>query len=75
MTARFTPGKPRVIKRGGVWQVFIPQVVFGSDASGTYHGPFGTWDIARTAALAIAGAVLHNVHAMNAGAIQIGMVN
>jgi hypothetical protein len=75
MATRLTPGKPRVIKRGGIWQVFVPQVVFGDEASGTYHGPFATWGIAFGAARAIAGAVLLNVQDSNSGAIQIGRVN
>jgi hypothetical protein len=69
------PGKPKVRKVNGVWQVFIPNEVFGQHASGTYHGPCVTWSAAVMMAVGIASAVLRNVRSVNTGAMQIGSVN
>ncbi len=65
MTTRFTPGKPFVRKVNGLWQVFIPQIVFGAEATGSWHGPCASWGVAVGVALAISGAMLRNVQAQS----------
>jgi hypothetical protein len=75
MTARFMPGKPKVRKVNGIWQVFVPNAVFAQEATGTYHGPCGSWESAVMMAVGISAAVLRNVQAINTDMTQIGSMN
>ena len=72
---RYTPVKPAIRKISGYWMVFVPNLVFDEASCGTWHGPFGDWRGACTAANAIASAVLRNVTAINFFPMQIGAVN
>lgn len=69
------PGKPFVSKVEGRWMVLIPHMVFDGQSSGTCHGPFPCWQIAFSAAVAIAGATLLNVRAINTQPMKIRSVN
>lgn len=51
MATRFSPFKPKVIKRDGSWGFIIPTIVFGALVNGEFKGPAQNWEHALVWAL------------------------
>jgi hypothetical protein len=70
------PGKPKLIKRNGVWLIIVPEFVFGNHGTGSVtQAGFQDLPDACKIAIGIANAIIQNTELRHNQPIQIASVD